>query len=120
MLIDFAGLTYDQAMDIVGYARPVRDAHPVAAATSRCTSSYGKDVIGEGMISEHHRGRRDRPRASISCSPSEGAQAFHEVASKYDILNNPEQHQVIMLLDGKEFHRAPISTTPNGEPGRRC
>jgi preprotein translocase subunit SecD len=106
MLIDFSGLTYDQAMDLVG--KP--GVFEMRIQTSGNESEhilYGKDVTGAGISAEPVGNGETQYGVGFQLS-REGAQMFHDVVSKYDILNNPSQHQVIMLLDGKEFHRAPI------------
>lgn len=117
MLIDFSGLTYDEAMKLVG--KPgVFEMRIQTGGNESEHIIYGEDVIEQGV----------QPLGTTSSGETlwgvgfqlsrEGAQRFHEVAKKYDIVGNPEQHQIIMLLDGKEFHRAPISNNPShGEPG---
>jgi preprotein translocase subunit SecD len=106
MLIDFSGLTYDKAMDIVG-STGLFEMRIQSNGNESVHIIDGKDIIGESVSSQKS-GTETDWGVSFQLSPA-GAQAFHEIASQYDILNNPNQHQVIMLLDGKEFHRAPIS-----------
>ncbi len=112
MLIDFSGLTYNQAMDIVG-SPGLFEMRIQSSGNESVHIIDGKDVIGESMRSEPT--ETGEPYWGVNFQLSrEGAQAFHDIASQYDILNNPDDHQVIMLLDGKEFHRAPISTDTRG------
>lgn len=108
MLIDFSGLTYNQAMDIVG-SPGLFEMRIQSSGNESVHIIDGKDVIGESLRSDPT-GTGDTAWGVNFQLSLEGAQAFHDVASQYDILNNPQDHQVIMLLDGKEFHRAPIST----------
>jgi len=107
MLIDFSGLTYDKAMDIVG-STGLFEMRIQSSGNESVHIIDGKDVIGESLYSKVY-GTETHWGVNFQLS-REGAQAFHDVASQYDILNNPNQHQVIMLLDGVEFHRAPIAT----------
>jgi preprotein translocase subunit SecD len=107
MLIDFSGLTYDKAMDIVG-STGLFEMRIQSSGNETVHIIDGKDVVSEGLYSDTVGGVT---YWGVNFQLSrEGAQAFHDIASQYDILNNPGDHQVIMLLDGKEFHRAPIST----------
>jgi preprotein translocase subunit SecD len=107
MLIDFSGLTYEKAMDIVG-STGMFEMRIQSSPNESVHIIDGKDVIGESLYS-HGAGTETVWGVNFQLSLA-GAQAFHDVASQYDILNNPGQHEIIMLLDGKEFHRAPIST----------
>ncbi len=107
MLIDFSGLTYEKAMDIVG-STGLFEMRIQSSGNESVHIVDGKDVIGQSLNSDQA-GTETAWGVNFQLS-REGAQAFHDIASQYDILNNPGQHQVIMLLDGVEFHRAPIST----------
>jgi preprotein translocase subunit SecD len=108
MLMDFSGLTYNQAMDIVG-SPGLFEMRIQSDGNESVHIIDGKDVVGESMYSKPTGTGETNWGVNFQLSPA-GARAFHEIAKQYDILNNPEDHQVIMLLDGKEFHRAPIST----------
>jgi preprotein translocase subunit SecD len=112
MLIDFSGLTYNQAMDIVG-SPGLFEMRIQSGPNESVYIIDGKDVIGESLRSDPTATGETAWGVNFQLS-REGAQAFHDVASQYDILNNPDDHKVIMLLDGKEFHRAPISTDTRG------
>ena len=108
MLIDFAGLTYDKAMDLVG--TPGKFEMRIQSTGNESEHIiYGSDVIGQTVQSLGQTSSGETYWGVGFQLSREGAEAFHQVASKYDIVNNPQQHQVIMLLDNKEFHRAPIS-----------
>lgn len=107
MLIEFAGLSYDQAMDIVG--TPGRFEMRIQSGGNQSEHIlYGDSIVGvSGPIGD---GRGGEVVYGVSFQLSrDGAQKFHDVASKYDILGRPDLYQVIMLLDDQEFHRAPIS-----------
>jgi preprotein translocase subunit SecD len=106
MLIDFAGLTYDKAMEIVG-TPGVFEMRIQSSGNESVHIIYGKDVIGEVIRADPIGNGETAYGVGFQLS-REGAEAFHQIASQYDIVNNPDQHQVIMLLDGKEFHRAPF------------
>jgi|AGTN01.3.fsa_nt_gi Preprotein translocase subunit SecD len=111
MLIDFAGMTYDQAMDLIG--KPgVFEMRMQSSGNETVHVINSTDISKEGLWS-HQSGGEVEWGVNFQLS-RDGAQKFHEVASQFDILNNPNQHPVIMLLDGKEFHRAPISTDSRG------
>ncbi|MGA9139213.1 MAG: preprotein translocase subunit SecD [Methanocella sp.] len=111
ILIDFAGLTYDQAMDLVGH--PGQFEMRIQSNGNESEHIlFGNAVSSSGVFSDSTTGQTVYGVNFLLTQ--EGAQAFHEIASKYDIMNHPEQHEVIMILDNKEFYRAPISTTPNG------
>ncbi len=119
MLIDFSGLTYDKAMDIVG-SPGLFEMRIQSSGNESVHIIDGKDVIGESLYSKPTGTGETTWGVNFQLSLA-GAQAFHDVAKQYDILNNPQDHQVIMLLDGKEFHRAPISTDHQAgreKPGR--
>jgi preprotein translocase subunit SecD len=108
MLIDFSGLTYNQAMDLVG--KPgVFEMRIQSSANESVHIIDGKDVVGEDIRADPVGNGETAYGVGFQLS-REGAEAFHQIASQYDIVGNPEQHQVIMLLDGKEFHRAPIDS----------
>ncbi len=111
MLIDFAGMTYDQAMDLIG--KPgVFEMRMQSSGNETVHVINSTDITNSGLWSQPSGGEVEW---GVNFQLSrEGAQKFHEVASQFDILNNPNQHPVIMLLDGKEFHRAPISTDNRG------
>ena len=108
MLIDFAGVSYDDAMKIVG-TPGLFEMRIQSTGNESVHIIDGKDVIGESLSSEPTGTGDNAYGVSFRLSP-EGAEAFHQVASQFDIVNHPDDHKVIMLLDGKEFHRAPIST----------
>jgi preprotein translocase subunit SecD len=111
ILIDFAGLTYDQAMDLVGH--PGQFEMRIQSSGNESEHIlYGDAVERSGVFSDSKTGTTTYG-VNFVLTPA-GAQAFHEVASKYDILNDPDNHKVIMILDNREFYSAPISTTPNG------
>lgn len=112
MLIDFAGISYDDAMKIVG-TPGLFEMRIQSTGNESVHVIDGKDIIGESLSSEPTGTGENAYGVSFRLSP-EGAEAFHQVASQFDIVNHPDQHQVIMLLDGKEFHRAPISTDSSG------
>jgi preprotein translocase subunit SecD len=114
MLIDFSGLTYEKAMDIVG-STGLFEMRIQSSGNESVHIVDGRDVIGQSLYSAPA-GTETAWGVNFQLS-REGAQAFHEIASQYDILNNPGQHEVIMLLDGVEFHRAPIST--EHQPGEK-
>jgi preprotein translocase subunit SecD len=106
MLIDFSGLTYNEAMDIVG-TPGLFEMRIQSSGNESEHIIYGKDVIGEDIRTDPAGNGENAYGVGFVLS-REGAQAFHDISSKYDIVGNPDQHQVIMLLDNKEFHRAPI------------
>jgi preprotein translocase subunit SecD len=106
MLIDFAGLTYDQAMSIVG--TPGRFEMRVQSnGTETEHILFGEDVEGVSPPTKQQDGM-GQYGVSFRLS-KEGAEKFQKTVTKYDIIGDPENHQVIMYLDNKEFHRAPLS-----------
>ncbi|WP_424358638.1 preprotein translocase subunit SecD [Methanocella sp. MCL-LM] len=104
MLIDFAGINYSEAMEILGTPGQFEMRIQTGPGNESEHILYGDSVLGVSVISQTDGSHG----VSFSLKP-EGAQKFHDVASKYDILRDPNNHQVMMLLDGKEFHRAPIA-----------
>jgi preprotein translocase subunit SecD len=108
MLMDFSGLTYNQAMDIVG-SPGLFEMRMQSDGNESVHIIDGKDVVGESIYSKPTGTGDTNWGVNFQLSLA-GAQAFHNIAKQYDIINYPEDHKVIMLLDGKEFHSAPIST----------
>ncbi|MCD1294679.1 preprotein translocase subunit SecD [Methanocella sp. CWC-04] len=107
MLIDFAGLSYDEAMSIVG--TPGRFELRIQSHGNETEHIlYGDDIAGVSPPTSQD-GGLGQWGVSFRLS-KEGALKFQQAAVKYDILGDPEGHQVIMLLDDREFHRAPISS----------
>lgn len=106
MLIDFAGLSYDEAISIVG-TQGLFEMRIQSDGNQTEHILYGEDVIG---VSEPTMAMDGSGMYGVTFQLSkEGAEKFHEVAKKYDIVGDSDNHQVIMYLDGREFHRAPIS-----------
>jgi len=103
MLIDFAGTNYSEAMEILG--TPGQFEMRIQSTGNQSENIlYGDSVAGVSIIQQSNGEWGVSFRLNAN-----GAQKFHEVASKYDILGDPQGHQVIMVLDGNEFHRAPLA-----------
>ena len=106
MLIDFAGLSYDEAMSLVGKQGKF-EMRIMSGPNETEHILYGDSVVG---VSPPVRSSEGYGGYEVPFTLSkEGALKFQQAVNKYNVLGNPEGHQVIMYLDGKEFHRAPIS-----------
>lgn len=110
MLIDFAGTNFSEAMEILG--TPGQFEMRIQSSGNQSEHIlYGDSISGVSITSEAVTLSDGSIGTSYGVSFSldkDGAQKFHEVASKYDILGDPDNHQVLMLLDGVEFHRGSI------------
>lgn len=109
VLIDFAGIPYKEAMSIVGK----QGKFEMRIQTQGNESAFvldGSDVQG---VSD--------PQADVSTGgdtaygvnfllTKEGADKFQQAAIKYGATSDPENHYVMMLLDGKIFYSRPLSS----------
>ncbi|HMK46736.1 MAG TPA: preprotein translocase subunit SecD [Methanocella sp.] len=103
MYIQFAGKNISEAMQVLG----TQGQFEMRIQSNGNESEhilYGNDVAGQSAAQDPN---NQVWGVSIRLT-SAGAEKFHEVASKYPIVNDPNNHEIIFLLDGVEFHRAPL------------
>ena len=107
MQIDFAGMTVDQANTIVGTPGKF-EMRIQTTGNESAHVLYGEDVAGvspaQMFIDE---GNTWGVPIMLS---QKGAQELQQACIKYGATTDPNNHQLIMLLDGVEFNREPLSS----------
>lgn len=109
-LVSYGNLTRDEAQAIAT-APGVFEMRIQAQANQSEHMLYGDGIetVGDPMEFPPGSGSNNWG-VTLKLTPA-GAQQFHDVASKYDILGDPENHTVVMLLDGKVVYTAPLSAS---------
>ena len=107
MQIDFAGMTVDQANTIVGTPGKF-EMRIQTTGNESAHVLYGEDVAGVSPPQSF----ADAGGAwgvPIMLSPK-GAQELQQASIQYGATTDPNNHPLIMLLDGVEFNREPLAS----------
>jgi preprotein translocase subunit SecD len=108
VLIDFAGIPYDEAMSIVGK----QGKFEMKIQTQGNESTFvldGSDVQGvSDPQAEVGTGGETAYGVNFLLTKA-GADKFQQAAIKYGATTDPESHYVMLLLDGKVFYSRPLS-----------
>ncbi|AFC99034.1 Preprotein translocase subunit SecD [Methanocella conradii HZ254] len=108
VLIDFAGIPYDEAMSIVGR----QGKFEMRIQTQGNESAFildGSDVTGVSDPVAHIEGTETAYGVTFGLTKA-GAEKFQQACIKYGATADPESHYVMMLLDGKVFYSRPLSS----------
>ncbi len=106
MLIDFAGLTVDKAKEVVGKQGKFEMRIQTTGNDSALVLD-GSDVMGVSPPTQFI-DQDNTWGVPISLTPT-GASKLQQAAVKYGATTDPNSHPLIMLLDGVEFNREPLS-----------
>jgi len=107
VLVDFAGIPYDEAMSIVGR----QGKFEMRIQTQGNESAFimdSSDVQGVSDPAAHMEGSETVYGVPFILT-KDGAQKFQEACNKYGATTDPESHYVMMLLDEKIFYSRPLS-----------
>ena len=108
MLVDFAGLSVDKAKEIVGKQGKFEMRIQTTGNDSEHIL-YGDEVSGVSPPTQF----LDANNAwgvAFSLSP-QGAKDFQQACIKYGATTDPNNHKIIMLLDGQEFFAQPLESS---------
>ncbi len=107
VLVDFAGIPYDEAMSIVGR----QGKFEMRIQTQGNESVFildSSDVQGVSDAAAHMEGSETVYGVPFILT-KEGAIKFQEACIKYGATTDPDNHYVMMLLDDKVFYSRPLS-----------
>jgi preprotein translocase subunit SecD len=107
VLIDFAGIPYDEAMSIVGR----QGKFEMRIQTEGNESAFildSSDVTGVSDPVAHIEGADTYYGVTFGLTKA-GAEKFQQACIRYGATSDPESHYVMMLLDGKVFYSRPLS-----------
>ncbi|WP_174589817.1 preprotein translocase subunit SecD [Methanocella conradii] len=108
VLIDFAGIPYDEAMSIVGR----QGKFEMRIQTQGNESAFildSSDVTGVSDPMAHIEGTETVYGVPFLLTKA-GAEKFQQACIKYGATADPESHYVMMLLDDKVFYSRPLSS----------
>ncbi len=109
MLIDFAGIPYDQAMKIVG--RQGKFEMRIQTDGNNSTHVlYGDEVQGVGDPTSTIQNDGTTSWGVTFGLTSAGAQTFQQACIANGATKDPNNHYVMMLLDDKVFYSRPLSS----------
>jgi len=104
ILIDLAGIDIDTALDLAG--TPGKFEIVVQTEGNETQHAlYGEDIQSVGFHKTDTYGVWGVPFTLTQ----QGAEALKEVAIETNAVNDPDSHNVIMLLDNNEIYSAPLS-----------
>ena len=104
IMIDLAGIDIDTAMDLAG--TPGKFEIRIQTEGNETQHAiYGEDIQSVGFHKTDTYGVWGVPFTLTQ----QGADALKEVAIETNAVNDPDNHNVIMLLDNKEIYSAPLS-----------
>jgi preprotein translocase subunit SecD len=104
ILIDLAGIDIDTALDLAG--TPGKFEIRIQTEGNETQHAiYGEDIQSVGFHKTDTYGIWGVPFTLTQ----QGADALKEVAIETNAVNDPDSHNVIMLLDNKEIYSAPLS-----------
>ncbi|NIA03218.1 MAG: preprotein translocase subunit SecD, partial [Nitrospirae bacterium] len=104
ILIDLAGIDIDTAMNLTG--TPGKFEIRIQTIENETQHAlYGEDIQSVGI----HKTSRSRVWGVPFTLTQQGANALQQVAIETNAVNDPDSHNVIMLLDNKELYSAPLS-----------
>ncbi|HUV83643.1 MAG TPA: preprotein translocase subunit SecD [archaeon] len=104
ILIDLAGIDIDTALDLAGTPGKFEIRNQTEGNETQHTI-YGEDIQSVGFHKTDTYGVWGVPFTLTQ----QGADALKEVAIETNAVNDPDNHNVIMLLDNKEIYSAPLS-----------
>lgn len=108
VLIDFAGVPYEEAMSIVGK----QGVFEMRIQTQGNESAFvldGSDVQGVSEPASQISGSETAWGVTFGLTRA-GAEKFQQAANQYGATTDPESHYIMMLLDGKVFYSRPLSS----------
>lgn len=104
ILIDLAGIDIDTALDLAG--TPGKFEIRINTTGNETQHAiYGEDIQSVGFHKTDASGVWGVPFTLTQ----QGAQALQQAAIDTNAVNDPDNHDVIMLLDNKEIYGAPLS-----------
>lgn len=107
VLIDFAGIPYEEAMSIVGK----QGKFEMRIQTQGNESAFildGSEVQGVSDPTSELSGTETAWGVTFSLTKA-GAEKFQQAAIQYGATTAPEEHYIMMILDGKVFYSRPLS-----------
>jgi preprotein translocase subunit SecD len=107
VLVDFAGIPYDQAMSIVGR----QGKFEMKIQTQGNESAFildSSDVQGVSDPAAHMESGQTVYGVPFILTKS-GAEKFQQACIQYGATTDPNNHYVMMLLDGNVFYSRPLS-----------
>jgi len=108
--IQFAGIPYDEAMNIVGH-QGVFDIRIQTTGNNSVIIVNGSDVQGVGdPFSQIQNDGTTAWGVSFMLSP-EGAQKFQQACIQYGATTAPQNHYITMELDGVPFYSEPLASS---------
>jgi preprotein translocase subunit SecD len=108
VLIDFAGIPYEEAMSIVGK----QGKFEMRIQTQGNESAFildGSEVQGVSDPTSELSGTEAAWGVTFSLTKA-GADKFQQAANQYGATTSPEDHYIMMILDGKVFYSRPLSS----------
>ncbi len=112
ILIKFAGIPYDQAMNIVGHQGRF-EMRMQTTGNDSVLILDGTDVLGVSPPSYDPRRTTSNNEKVWEVSftfTKAGAEKFRDISIKYGATTDPQNHKIKMLLDGEEFYSAPMTS----------
>jgi preprotein translocase subunit SecD len=108
VLINFAGIPYDQAMRMVGHQGKF-EISIQTTGNNTVVILDGSDVQGVGdPYSQMENDGSAAWGVKFLLTPG-GAQKFQQACIKYGATTDPNNHYITMLLDGKGFYSRPLA-----------
>ncbi len=107
VLIDFAGVPYDEAMSIVGK----QGKFEMRIQTQGNESVFildSSDVLGVSEPMAHMESGETVYGVPFSLTKT-GAEKFQQACIQYGATTDPNNHRVMMVLDGNAFYSQPLS-----------
>ncbi len=109
VLVDFAGIPYDQAMSIVGR----QGKFEMRIQTQGNESAFildSSDVQGVSEPTAHMDSSGTEPAYGVTFGLTKaGAEKFQQACIQYGATTDPNNHYVMMILDDRVFYSRPLS-----------
>ena len=107
--IQFAGIPYDEAMNIVG-KQGVFDIRIQTTGNNSVVIVNGSDVQSVGDPFSQLQNDGSTAWGVGFVLTSSGAQKFQQAAIQYGATTDPQDHYITMELDGQSFYSEPLSS----------